>query len=60
MKLKKQMVYANNRNIPWVVIAGEEEIESGKVTVRDMSTGEQQLIYKDYLIGFLNDISNGE
>ncbi len=60
VKLKKQMAYANNRNIPQVVIAGEEEIESGKVAVRDMITGEQQLIEKDMLIGFLNDLSKGE
>ncbi|MDZ7737726.1 MAG: histidine--tRNA ligase [Bacteroidales bacterium] len=60
VKLKKQMAYANNRNIPQVVIAGEEEIESGKVSVRDMSTGEQKLIDKDKLTGFLNDISKGE
>ncbi|MGM0464533.1 MAG: histidine--tRNA ligase, partial [Bacteroidota bacterium] len=60
VKLKKQMAYANNRNIPWVIIAGEEEIKSGKVAVRDMSTGEQQLIDKDDLIGFLNEISKEE
>ncbi len=60
VKLKKQMAYANNRNIPWVIIAGEEEIKNGKVAVRDMSTGEQQLIDKDDLIGFLNKISKEE
>ncbi len=60
VKIKKQMAYANNRNIPWVVIAGEEETESGKVAVRDMSSGKQHLINKDKLIGFLNDLSKGE
>lgn len=60
VKLKKQMAYANSRNIPWVIIAGEEEIKSGKTAARDMSSGKQHLVNKDDLIGFLNKISNRE
>jgi len=40
-KLKKQLEYANRKNIPFVVLVGKEEIASGKLTVKDMKTGEQ-------------------
>ncbi|MCF8299244.1 MAG: histidine--tRNA ligase [Saprospiraceae bacterium] len=41
-KLKRQMNYANNKNIPFVVIVGSEEIETGELTVKNMTTGKQQ------------------
>jgi histidyl-tRNA synthetase len=41
-KLKKQLEYANRKNIPFVVLVGKEEIASGKLTVKDMKTGEQR------------------
>lgn len=41
-KMKKQMTFANRRGIPYVVLAGEEEMEQGKVTLKNMETGEQQ------------------
>ena len=40
-KMKKQMNYANKRGIRFVVLAGKDEMESGVLTVKDMSTGEQ-------------------
>ena len=40
-KMKKQMEYANRRNIPYVVIIGSNEIAEGKTTVKDMRNGEQ-------------------
>ena len=40
-KLKKQMTYANNRGIKYVILAGENEIETNTVTVKNMNTGEQ-------------------
>lgn len=40
-KMKKQMEYANRRNIPYVVIIGSNEIAEGKATVKDMRNGEQ-------------------
>ena len=46
-KMKKQMSYANARQIPYVVLAGESEIEQGKVTLKNMNTGEQSLVDKD-------------
>jgi histidyl-tRNA synthetase len=42
VKLKKQMEYANRKNIPFVVFIGKDEIEQGKVTLKNMSTGEQK------------------
>lgn len=41
-KMKKQFEYADKKNIPYVIIAGSEEIESGSLTVKNMKTGEQQ------------------
>ncbi|QQS30563.1 MAG: hypothetical protein IPM47_06415 [Sphingobacteriales bacterium] len=40
-KIKKQMDYANNKQIPFVVFCGETEITSGRVAVKNMITGEQ-------------------
>ena len=40
-KMKKQMSYANNRNIPVVIMAGANEISQGLVQVKNMKTGEQ-------------------
>lgn len=45
-KLKKQMSYADQKNIPYVVLIGSEEMSSGKLKLRNMKTGEQQ----DYTI----------
>ena len=41
-KLKKQLQYANNNKIPFVVIVGEEEIKSKKYTLKNMETGKQE------------------
>jgi len=41
-KLKKQMNYANNNNIPYVVLIGEDEMKQGTITVKDMNTGQQK------------------
>jgi len=53
VKLKKQMAYAGSRRIPYIVMAGEEEIRSNEVTVKNMATGEQKRISPDELPGFL-------
>ena len=42
-KLKKQMEYANRKNISYVILIGNDEMESGKITLKDMRSGEQQL-----------------
>lgn len=52
-KMKKQMSYANAKNIPFVALAGENEIAAGKVTLKDMATGEQKLVNTEELIDCL-------
>jgi len=42
VKLKKQMSYADNKGIPYIIIAGEEEIRKNEITVKIMSSGEQK------------------
>ena len=49
-KMKKQMSYANALGIPYVALAGENEINEGKVTLKNMITGEQQLVSAEELI----------
>ncbi|MBQ9668101.1 MAG: histidine--tRNA ligase [Prevotella sp.] len=49
-KMKKQMSYANQKQIPFVVLAGESEMAEGKVTLKNMLTGEQALVSGDELI----------
>ena len=53
-KLKKQMQYANYRQIRYVLMAGEEEIKEGMLTLKDMISGEQTKMseaqFKDYKI----------
>ena len=49
-KMKKQMSYANAKQIPYVALAGENEINEGKVTLKNMTTGEQLLVTADELL----------
>ena len=49
-KMKKQMSYANAHNIPFVALVGENELAEGKVTLKNMTTGEQQLLTPAELI----------
>ena len=49
-KMKKQMSYANAKNIPFVVLAGENEMAAGKVTLKNMESGEQTLVTVEELI----------
>ena len=49
-KMKKQMNYANDRNIPYVAIIGDNELESGAITLKDMQTGEQSQFNIEQLI----------
>ena len=52
-KMKKQMSYADNKRIPFVAIVGETEMNEGKVMLKNMKTGEQQLVNKDELLAQL-------
>ena len=49
-KMKKQMSYANAKEIPFVALAGENEIAEGKLTLKNMATGEQALVSPEELI----------
>ena len=49
-KMKKQMSYASAKQIPFVVLAGESEMAAQKVTLKNMETGEQQLVTTEELI----------
>ena len=48
-KMKKQMEYANRRSIPYVAIIGSNELAEGKVTLKNMRTGEQAVVGVDSL-----------
>ena len=52
-KMKKQMGYANAKGIPFVVLAGESEINQGKVTLKNMLIGDQQLVSTEELIAII-------
>lgn len=52
VKLKKQMSYANTKNIPFVAIVGETEMQDNTVMVKDMTTGMQTAVNKDALAEF--------
>jgi histidyl-tRNA synthetase len=49
-KMKKQMSYANAKQIPFVALAGENEMAAGKLTLKNMLTGDQQLVSAEQLI----------
>lgn len=49
-KMKKQMGYANAKGIAFVALAGDDEIAQGKVTLKDMASGEQKLVSTEELI----------
>ena len=50
VKMKKQMAYANAKQVSFVVLAGEEEIAQGKLTLKNMATGEQTLVSPEELV----------
>ena len=49
-KMKKQMSYANAKQIPYVALAGDEEMKKRKITLKNMNTGKQELLTTDRLI----------
>lgn len=52
-KMKKQMTYADNNQIPYVAIVGDSEIEAGKVMLKNMASGEQKLLAVSEVIDLL-------
>ena len=54
VKIKKQFAYANNKNIRYVAISGEEEIANNTVTIKNMQTGVQKTIDRSNILDFEN------
>ena len=52
-KMKKQMGYANSKAIPFVALVGENEMNEGKVTLKNMETGEQKMVTPQELVSEL-------
>lgn len=52
-KIKKQMVYANKKGVPFVLMIGENEIKEGKYQLKNMITGEQQQLALNEIIAHL-------
>lgn len=50
VKMKKQMAYANAKQIPFVALAGESEIAENKITLKNMEVGSQDLVSIDELV----------
>ena len=55
-KLKKQMKYANDKKIPFVIVIGDEEMKSGKLAFKNMNSGEQRLMSSDEIISELKKL----
>ena len=53
-KLKKQMKYANDRKAPYVVLIGDNEMESGQLTLKNMENGEQSSLTLEAIIAQLS------
>ncbi len=53
-KMKKQMSYADNKRIPYVALVGANEMESGKINLKNMITGEQEPVTVEELISKLS------
>jgi histidyl-tRNA synthetase len=57
VKLKKQFAYADAKNIPYIIIAGEDEIKNNSLTVKILSSGEQRSMPLKELETFVNEIN---
>ncbi|MDA3910710.1 MAG: histidine--tRNA ligase [Bacteroidales bacterium] len=49
-KMKKQMKYADKKQIPWVIMVGEEEMNSGKLKLKNMQSGEEALLTRQEIL----------
>ena len=59
-KLKKQLKYANKNNIPYVLIVGEDEINTNCFTLKNMKNGEQEKKSIDDIISKMKSINKNE
>ena len=55
VKLKKQMSYADSKKIPYIIIAGGDEIKSNTITIKIMSSGEQKIIPLNEIDSFVKN-----
>ena len=55
IKLKKQLSYANKRNVRYIAIIGEDELKSNKITLKNMSNGDQHKFNFNDLINFFKN-----
>ncbi len=53
-KMKKQMSYANAKNIPYVLLIGSQEMESGELTLKNLDSGEQTKVKKESLFSLFS------
>lgn len=53
-KMKKQMSYADSKKIPFVVLIGKDEMQSGSLTIKDMATGQQEKLTLNEIISKLS------
>jgi histidyl-tRNA synthetase len=49
-KMKKQMSYADDKKIPFVIIVGSDEVQSGMLSLKNMSSGEQEKLSMESII----------
>ena len=54
-KLKKQMSYADDKHIPYVILIGSDEMQSGLLTLKNMKSGEQQKLTVEAIVELLKD-----
>ena len=57
VKMKKQMSYADSKNIPFVVLAGEEEIINNEITIKNMANGDQTKVKTENILSFFNSLT---
>jgi histidyl-tRNA synthetase len=54
-KIKKQLDYANNKNIPYTIVIGSDEMESGMLTFKNMQTGDQEKLSTEMIVALLSE-----
>ncbi|MGJ1418211.1 histidine--tRNA ligase [Sphingobacterium spiritivorum] len=54
VKLKKQMSYADDKRIPYVLLVGEEEVNTGQLSLKNMNSGEQQKLSEQEITALLS------
>jgi histidyl-tRNA synthetase len=55
-KIKKQMEYANNKQIPYTILIGSDEMQSGLLTFKNMETGEQEKLKAEEILNYISPL----